>query len=73
MEKSYVLSKEDFPKFLDRLKQFGTVYAPNKVSEQSYAFKAVECEQEIAFEALRTILPPKKFLYPQRETLFFLR
>ncbi len=70
MEKSFVLSKGDFPKFLERLKGFGTVYAPVKVSDQSFAYKPVEYEQDIAFESLRTILPPKKFLYPQRETLF---
>lgn len=70
MEKAFVLAKADFQKFLQRLKSFGTVHAPVRVSDQSFAFKAVDLEKEIAFEALRTILPPKKFLYPQRETLF---
>lgn len=46
------------------------MYAPVPVSSQSYAYKPVESKGQIAFEALRTILPPKKFLYPQRETLF---
>jgi sulfhydrogenase subunit beta (sulfur reductase) len=70
MEKSFVLAKSDFQKFLQRLSTFGAVHAPVRVSDQSFAYKPVDLEKEIAFEALRTILPPKKFLYPQREALF---
>lgn len=70
MEASFVLDKEKFPQFLECLAQFGTVYAPVRVSDQSFAYKPVDCQEAIAFDSLRTILPPKKFLYPQRETLF---
>ena len=66
---TYFLPKERFPDFLNALKSLGQVFAPVKVSKQSYSFKAVEKASEIAFEALRTILPPKKFFYPQSETL----
>ncbi|MBI5175875.1 MAG: 4Fe-4S dicluster domain-containing protein [Candidatus Obscuribacter sp.] len=69
MQPVYFLPKENFPAFLEALKGLGSVYAPVKVSKQSYSFKAVEKASEIAFEALRTILPPKKFFYPPSETL----
>ena len=70
MDKTFVLAKADFGRFLQCLQSFGTVFAPVRVSDQSYAYKAVDRESAISFEAVRTILPPKKFLYPQRETLF---
>lgn len=69
MQLSYVFRKTDFSQFFTALKNLGNVYAPVRVSEQSFAFKEVNAEQEIAFEALRTILPPKKFFYPQKEVL----
>ncbi len=65
-----VFLKSQFPLFLEALKTQGTVYAPVKVSKESYSFKAVQNADEIAFEALRTILPPKKFFYPQEEKVF---
>jgi sulfhydrogenase subunit beta (sulfur reductase) len=67
--KSFVLSKCCFDDFLSILKELGSVYAPVRVSDQSFSFRKVESANEIALEAIRTILPPKKFFYPQRETL----
>lgn len=55
--------------FFAALKELGSVYAPVRVSAQSFSFKEVQSGDEIAFEALRTILPPKKFFYPPHETL----
>ena len=69
MKDSYIVTKEQFPDFFNVLKSLGIVFAPVAVSEQSYAFKKVAAPTEIALEALRTILPPKKFFYPQQETL----
>lgn len=69
MNNSFVVSKNAFPMFFDLLKAYGKVFAPVAVSSQSYAFRNVEEPSQIAFEALRTILPPKKFFYPQNETL----
>lgn len=69
VNQSYVLPKSSFADFFKILKSLGAVYAPVKVSEQSYSFKQVDLPGEIAFEALRTILPPKKFFYPPQETL----
>lgn len=69
MAQIYVFSKSDFNFLLEVLKQQGKVYAPVRVSDQSFSFKEVQSEEEIAWEALRTILPPKKFFYPQSETI----
>lgn len=69
MDKGYVLDKRSFGEFFTVLKSLGTVYAPVRVSEQSFSFRKVEEPGDIAFEALRTILPPKKFFYPPSETL----
>lgn len=69
MSRARLLRTADFDKFFAVLQEMGIVYAPVKVSDLSYAFKKVDSAHQIAFEALRTILPPKKFFYPQTETL----
>lgn len=69
MERTYTLAKSAFPEFLESLKELGSVFAPVRVSEMSFAFRKVQKTDEIAFEALRTILPPKKFFYPQEEVI----
>ncbi len=69
MEQCFTFEKEQFPLFFEAMSEHGTVLAPVRVSEQSFAFRPVSSAGEIAFEALRTILPPKKLFYPQRETI----
>jgi sulfhydrogenase subunit beta (sulfur reductase) len=69
MERTFVFAKNDFGKFFNLLRTFGTVNAPVRVSDASFAFKPVSDYRHIAMEALRTILPPKKFFYPQQETM----
>ena len=69
MERTYTLAKSAFPEFFESLKVLGNVFAPVRVSDMSFAFRKVENADEIAFEALRTILPPKKFFYPQEEVI----
>lgn len=69
MQKPIVLSKAKFDCLFQILNELGNVYAPVRVSPQSYSFKQVASEKDIAFEALRTILPPKKFFYPGQETI----
>lgn len=70
MERTFVFSKDDFERFFFLLSGFGKVHAPVRVSDQSFAYKPVSDYRHIAMDALRTILPPKKFFYPQQETLF---
>lgn len=69
MDSTFVFDKASFPAFFRCLKEFGRVHAPVRVSDQSFAFKPVDFVSDIAFEALRTILPPKKYFYPPHETL----
>lgn len=69
MKKNYLLAKSCFHKFFDVLRTLGSVNAPVRVSEHSFSFRKVESPEEIAFEALRTILPPKKFFYPPQDTI----
>lgn len=69
MQNNFLLPKTHFPEFFRQLRALGKFFAPVRVSDQSFSFKEIESEKEIAWEALRTILPPKKFFYPQRETL----
>ena len=69
MDKATVLPKIRFRDFFHALTIFGEVYAPVKVSEKSYSFKQVYACDEIAFDSVRTILPPKKFFFRQTETL----
>lgn len=69
MEHNVVFPKNRFDDFFSLMQSFGTVYAPVRVSEQSFSFKEVSSASQIAFEALRTILPPKKFFFRQHETI----
>ncbi len=69
MERCVVFPKARFADFFAVMRSFGTVYAPVPVSEQSYSFKEVTTHNEIAFEALRTILPPKKFFFREHERI----
>jgi len=64
------IQKEQIYEFLERLKAYGSLYAPKKISEKSYDFRSVEDVQEVVFDYHRTILPPRKFFYPTKETLF---
>ena len=47
MEKCFYFWKKDFGEFLSRLRSMGCVYAPVRVSDQSFAFRAVREEAEI--------------------------
>lgn len=69
MSQNYLFSKSDFKHVFTTLKSLGKFLAPVKVSEQSFSFKEIESADQIAWEALRTILPPKKFFYPPSETI----
>lgn len=69
MNNSAIISKDNFEQLFEILKGLGKVYAPVRVSDQSFSFKHVNSAGQIAFEALRTILPPKKFFYPGQETI----
>jgi len=64
------ISKENTYKFLERLKEVGTLHAPMKISEKFYDFCEVDDVKEVAFEYNRTIRPPRRFFYPEEEVMF---
>lgn len=64
------IKNEHIYEFLTRLKAYGSLYAPKKISEKSYDFRSVEDVQDVVFDYNRTILPPRQFFYPTKETLF---
>lgn len=69
MNKTFILDKLRFPEFFALLQTWGKVWAPVRVSEQSFALREVDNSGQIAFDALRTILPPKKLFFKQRQAL----
>jgi len=64
------ISKQNTYEFLERLKKIGTLYAPHKISEKFYDFCEVDDVKDVEFDYQRTIRPPRRFFYPEREVLF---
>ncbi|KAA0000057.1 MAG: hydrogenase [Thermoplasmata archaeon] len=67
----YVKIKGDkIYEFLERLKNYGKLYAPVKISEKFYDRKEIDDVGEIAFDYQRTIMPAKKYFIPPCEEMF---
>ena len=64
-----VIKKEDLNKWLEYLKKKARLYAPKK-KENQFIFRPIEDIREITLKYIPTILPPKKYYYPQKEKLF---
>ena len=64
-----ILRKEDLEGFIARLAKLQPLAAPVAKGHGSFAFAPVHHADEIALEYLPTILPPKKYFMPPRETL----
>ncbi len=63
------MKKEDLSTFLDSIKQWGELWGPTK-KDGRVSFTKVDSLSEMDLKATRTIIPPKKFLYPPRFTMF---
>ena len=63
------MRKEDLSAFLETVKEWGELWGPVRKGER-VAFERVEGLTQMDLKATRTIIPPKKFLYPQRFTMF---
>ena len=63
-----VLGKEDFGLFVSRLAALGTVVAP-VARGGGFSFESVQGGDRVSLTHRPTILPPKKYFLPQRETL----
>lgn len=70
MQNYFSFQKSSIGKFFDLLSKVGQIWAPVRVSEQSFSFKQIQSYEEVAFDALRTILPPKKLFFSPEERLF---
>jgi len=66
------LPKEKLDFFASVVQQFGEVHAPVE-QDGKYVFKRLSRWSEARLDYPRTILPPKKYFFPPRETLFQFR
>ncbi len=62
------LKKEDLNRWLEYLKKKARLYAPRK-KEDLFIFRPVKDVNDVCLEYIPTILPPKKYYYPQKEKL----
>ena len=63
-----VISYGDLGRWFDSLKDKGKVYGPKK-KESAYVFRPVREFEEMSLKYIPTILPPKKYYFPQKEFL----
>jgi len=63
------MKKEDLSTFLDAAMEWGELWGPTKTSGR-VAYSKVDSLAQMDLKATRTIIPPKKFLYPQRFAMF---
>lgn len=69
MDKHEVLQKKDFNAFIRELTAMQKLVAPVSLGNNQYAFRDVTNGDEIADTYIPTILPPKKYFMPQKETI----
>jgi sulfhydrogenase subunit beta (sulfur reductase) len=62
------LKKENLNKWLEYLKTRAKLYAPKK-KESRFVFRPVKDVNDICLKYIPTILPPKKYYFPQKEKL----
>jgi len=62
------LKKEDLDKWLEHLAKKARLYAPKK-KENLFIFRPVKETSEVTLKYIPTILPPKKYYFPQKEKL----
>ncbi len=63
------MKKEDLPAFLESAKEWGELWGPTTKEGQT-AYSKVDGLSQMDLKATRTMIPPKKFLYPPRFTMF---
>ena len=63
------LPKKNRNEFIQRLQDFGDVHIPVSKGKDNFVFKKMETPEQIAWDYLRTIVPPKKYVTPPKESL----
>lgn len=71
--KTLRLAKDRLDLFAAVLQQFGEVHAPVAQERGGFAFRPLARWSDARLDATRTILPPKKYFLPPRETMFHFR
>jgi len=64
-----IISKTDLSRWFDSLKGRGKIYGPKR-KENAFVFRPVNEFAEMSLIYIPTILPPKKYYFPQKEFLF---
>ena len=66
-----IITKEDFNNFVNSLINDGSWQVIGvKAKRDKFAFSSLESASELRLDYDVTLLPPKKYFFPQRETLF---
>ncbi len=65
----YIIKKKDLGILLDRFRKFYKVYGPIKPGFDSI-FDEIKTIDDLYLDYKSTVLPPKKFLHPPKETMF---
>lgn len=65
-----VLPKKYLLDFLAGIKEFGEIFGPIEKEKGNYIFAPLVDMKKLVLDYHRTILPPKKFVYPPEEKLF---
>lgn len=65
----HILKKEGLDGFIRKLSKKMKVYAPVSRGHGNFAFEEVSSSAQVALKYIPTILPPKKYLMPQREKM----
>lgn len=63
-----IIKKENLNKWLEYMKKKARLYAPRK-KENQFVFRPVKDVNDVCLKYIPTILPPKKYYFPQREKL----
>jgi sulfhydrogenase subunit beta (sulfur reductase) len=63
------IKKDDLNTWITHLKKKAKLYAPKK-KENQFVFRPVKDINDISLKYIPTILPPKKYYFPQKEKLF---
>lgn len=69
IEQYKIIEKSRFDDFINSLVSISKVVAPVYKGFNSYCFQEIKSSSEIALQYIPTILPPKKYFMPQKETI----
>ena len=73
MTRTAILDRAGLLNVLGRVVKTSRLMAPVKRGRKSYAFTWIDDPEEVVFDYVRTILPPKKAILPPREALLDFR